>query len=73
MENSYHNDLFKEIQTLNAGLLQQQEKAGKLDDLFNYMKDIFIRPKQTESQSPISSNNQATSAQEDSDMSSHRL
>ena len=69
MENSYHNNLFKEMQMLNAGLVQQQEMAGKIDQLFNYMKDIFSRSKQPESLSPTSNNNQATSTQEDSDMS----
>ena len=74
MENSYHNELFKEMQTLNAGLAQQQESAGKIDQLFSYMKDIFLGSKQPESQPSTTNNNnnQATSAQEDSDMSSRR-
>jgi hypothetical protein len=72
MENSYHSSLFKEMQTLNVGLVQQQEMVGKIDQLFNYMKDIFTKPKQAKSQLPTSNNNEATSAQEDSDMSFRR-
>jgi hypothetical protein len=48
-ENSYHDNLLKEMQTLNTALVQQQETAGKIDQLFNYMKDIFLGSKEPES------------------------
>jgi hypothetical protein len=49
LENSYHDNLLKETQTLNAALVQQQEMAGKIDQLFTYMKDIFIGSSKPES------------------------
>ena len=75
LEDSYHDELLKETKMLNAALSQQQETAGKIDQLFNYMKEIFAGSKQPESSSTSSSKDrtQATSAQEDSDMSSRRF
>jgi phosphomevalonate kinase len=74
VENKHQCDLLKETQELNHALARQQDSSNNIEALLNYVKDIFVRTKPpTTTYTTTFDTEPATSAQEDSDMSSRRL
>ena len=71
LKNIHHNKLIKETQNLNLALARQQDSAGKIMTLLDYIKDIFVNYKKQLSNNNTNDTTILPSNPEDSDMSSH--